>query len=175
MFHVERRSVRYAVRRSAGRYPRLGWRIMIRLVAIVLVACWVVSVRLLVDIGAAGCRVDIVPLLMSRIVYRLAFIVLVAVDAVARGLMAAGVRCVAWLVDIRLALGCVLCARHCAGRAVGCVWSVSLCLLLAVRRAWGLCCSDIRALLFVSCLLFLSLWSVRWMRRALMLVMRLIR
>lgn len=165
--------MRYAVRRSAGRYPRLGWRIMIRLVAIVLVACWVVSVRLLVDIGAAGCRVDIVPLSMSRIVYRLAFIVLVAVDAVARGLMAC---CLAGRYSSRAEL-CIVRSALCAGRAVGCAWSVGvgLCLLLAVRRAWGLCRSDIRALLFVSYLLFLSLWSVRWMRRALMLVMRLIR
>lgn len=114
--------MRYAVRRSAGRYPRLGWRIMIRLVAIVLVACWVVSVRLLVDIGAAGCRVDIVSLSMSRIVYRLAFIVLVVVDAVARGLMAAGVRCVAWLVD------CIVRSALCWSRrglcVVGWCWSV---------------------------------------------------
>lgn len=116
--------MRYAVRRSAGRYPRLGWRIMIRLVAIVLVACWVVSVRLLVDIGAAGCRVDIVPLSMSRIVYRLAFIVLVAVDAVARGLMAC---CLAGRYSSRAGLCIVRSALcwSCRGLCVvGWCWSV---------------------------------------------------
>lgn len=143
MFHVERRSVRYAVRRSAGRYPRLGWRIMIRLVAIVLVACWVVSVRLLVDIGAAGCRVDIVPLPMSRIVYRLAFIVLVAVDAVARGLMAAGVHCVTWL------------AGRYSSRAGLCIVRSALC-----WSCRGLCVVDWCWSVFVGCAACVGIMSL---------------